>query len=518
MFMIETRRSSKRTIDALVVTLNDKTLRFNGKATIRLEKVLKEKEDVESNLFDCLNEYVDATFSSERRNELYKLYERAHRIVENGKFSDYQTELSQLMPIVNELFAFINVDKYSSFVQYSGFLKIPADLSIAASKGDYPVETTITDVDYVEMVKMAFVIRTAFPIFFSLLFRFEDKMGMAHSELVCGDLLKCNPSITNMPGWHKLSTYIKYAFNKRGIPTQIDAVTSTEYFTDKVLYNTIFSRLCCAVIPETEEGKNLATAINASVRQHETSGSRFNKKDFGGDEEEDKRSIYERYQASEAVKTANEVKQAEYFSFGLFDETDAPRYIDRFKYQCEGLGIKNFKLVEAVYDRLPPNWEFDLDDHVLKLLQLTFFQQVSPLIYMTCNYTQLMAAIVLAQVKLSEAGFKYLPSVLGMIHDPSGVRSLSDGFKLNTDDKEFLTSICDIQTRNNEGRSFNEAIVAATEFLDKLGNGMWMTNLEYGVLDLPEIYNRVAVGSTFKIEIEVNIKDEFIALNRSVNA
>lgn len=518
MFMIETRRSSKRTIDALVITLNDKTLRFHGKATIRLEKTLKDKEDIETNLFDCLNEYVENTFSTDRRNELFKIYEKAHRIVESASYIDYETELARLQPIIDSLFEFIDVDKYSAFIQYSRYLQIPPDINIAASKGDYPKETTITDVDYVNLVKLAFVIRAAYPPIFALLMNFESFMGAGHSELVCGTLLKTNPRITNMPGWGKLQTYVQYAFNKRGIPSQVDGVTSTENFTDKVLYNTIFGRLCCAVIPETEDGKNLATAINASVRLHENNGSRLKKKDLGGDEDEDKRSMYERFLASEAVKTASEVQQAEYFSFGLFDETDAPRYVDRFKYQCEGLGITNAKLVEAVYDRLPPNWEFDLNDHILKLLQLTFYGHVSPLIFITCNYTQLMAAIALAQVKLSEQGYKYLPSVLGMIHDPEGLRGLSDGLKLNTDDKEFLTTICDIQSRNNEGRSFNEAIVTTNEFLDKLGNGIWMSNLEYGVLDHPEIYDRVAEGATFQMEIEIEIKNEIIALIRANNS
>lgn len=518
MFDIVVRRSSRKTIEAIIVSLNDKTLRFNGKATVRLEKVLKEKEDKETNLFDCFNEYVEATFSNERKNDLFKLYERAHHIVESGKFQDYHTEVSQLLPIVTALIDFIDVQKYCAFIQYSRHLQIPPDLSVAASKGDYPEQTTITDVDYVEQVKLAFVVRTVYPIILSLLYRFDDTMGPGHSELVCGNLIKNNPRINQMPGWHKLYTYVQFVFNKRGIPSQVDAVSSNEYFTEKVLYNTIFSRLCCAVIPETEEGKNLATAINSSVKQHETSGSKLNKKDFSEGDDEDKRSIYERYQVAESTKTANEEKQAEYFAFGLMDENDKERVKDRFKFQCMGLGIKQVHLVEAVYDRLPPNWYFELHDHILKLLQLTYAFDVSPMVFWTFNYTQLMAAVALGQVRLSEMGFKYLPSILGTVHNPEGLRSLSDGLKLNTEDKEFLTSICDIQSRNNEGRSFNEAILAATDFLDQLGNGIWQSNLEYGVLDDEEIYNRVAQGAVFPIEIEVEIKNELIALIRHNNS
>ena len=517
MFDIQVHRSSKKTIEAIVVNLNDKTLRFNGKATVRLEKVL-EKADKETNLFDCFNEYIEATMSTDRKNELFKLYEKAHAIVESGKFLDYNIEVSRLLPICNELFEFIDVPKYCAFIQYSRHLSIPPDLSVAASKGDYPEQTTITDVDYVALVNLAFVTRAAFPIIFSLLSRFDATMGPGHSELVCGDLIKNNPRINQLPGWHKLYTYVQFAFNKRGIPSQVDAVASNEYFTEKVLYNTIFSRLCCAVIPETEEGKNLATAINASVKKHESGGSKLNKKDFSEGDDEDKRSIYERYQVAESTKTANEEKQAEYFAFGLMDENDKERVRDRFKYQCMGLDIKQVELVEAVYDRLPPNWYFELHPHILKLLQLTYAFDVSPMVFWTFNYTQLMTAIVLGQVRLSEMGFQYLPSILGAIHNDDGLRSLSDGLKLNTEDKEYLTSICDIQSRNNEGRSFNEAILTATDFLDRLGNGIWQSNLEYGVLDDPHVYHRVAQGALFPLEIEVEIKNEFIALIRHNNS
>lgn len=517
MFNIDTRRSSKKTIDGILVMLNDRTLRFSGKASIRLEKVLKDKDEKEANLFDCFNEYVEATFSTDKKIELFKFYEKAHSVVSNGTFLDYNTEMAVLLPLTRELLEFVDVDKYCSFIQYSRHLQIPPDLSVAASKGDYPSETTITDADYVEMVKLAFVTRVLFPITFALLDKFSETMASGRDEQVCGMLLKGNPRITSLPGWRKLLVYVQFAFGKRGIPSQVDAVSSNEYFVEKVLYNTIFSRLCCAVIPETEEGKNLATAINASVKQHETAGSKLVKKDFSEGDDEDKRSIYERYQVSETVKTASEVKQAEFFSFGLFDEKDAERHVDRFKYQCLALGIKDDKLVEAVYDRLPPNWDFLLEPHILKVLQLVYAGNISPMIYMTFNYVQLMASIALAQVWLAERGFKYLPTVLGAIHNPEGLRSLSEGLKLNNDDKEYLTSICDIQSRNNEGRSFNEAIVSATDFLDRFGNGIWQSNLEYGVLDDPKVYQRVAKGSLFPAEIEVEIKNEFMTLIRQVH-
>lgn len=518
MLIFEVQRKSKKTIKAIILSLNDQVLRFNGDAVIKLEAVVNEKEAPEPNLFSCLNEYIESTFTTERKLELFKLFEKAHSIAESPVLKDYHAELTQIKPITDAILDFIDCNKFSSFIAFSNHLVVPPELSIAASKGDYPSQTTITEHDYKEMVKFTFVTRVIYPVVFSLMSRYEDAMGSGYAEMVCGSLIKDNHNIVNMYGWEKLKVYVNYAFDKRGIPQQVDAVGSQEYFIERVLYNTVFSRLCCAVIPETEKEKNLATAINAAVRQHESSGSTFRKKDDRSEGEEDKRSLYERYQINEEIKATNEVMEAEFFSMGLFDENDKERHKDRFRYPCAALGIKNTKLVEKVFDNIPPAWEFQLSDHVIKLLQLTFYGDIAPMIYWACDYNQLMAAIAIAQVRLSEWGYIYLPSVLGSIHDPDGMRSLPDGLKLNTEDKEFLASICDIQSRNDEGRSFNEAIEAATEFLDAYGNGQWLSNLEYAVLADPKIYSRVERGAVFSLEIDVEIKNEFMRLIRQINA
>lgn len=518
MFQITTRRSSKKAIDLIIISNNDRTLKFNGKASIKLEKVKRELPEDEANLFDCLNEYVHTNMNNDQMLELFKLFERAHAIVDNGKIQNYKVELGLIKPIINEILDFIDVRKYCSYIHYSKYLRVPKDLGEAASKGDYPKQTTIMDDDYVELVKLAFVVRTTFPIIFGLIQRFEPSMGQEHAESVCGDLIATNDWIRTMPGWKKLSEYIQFAFGKRGIPTQADSVTSNENFTDRVLFTTIFNRLCCAVLPETEEGKNLATAINSAVRQQESSNSGSKPKNQPTDNDDDKRSLYDKYQISETVKSSDETAEAEFFSFGLFDETDAERHKDLFKYQCKALGIKNDLLVERVYENLPPNWEFELQDHILKILQLYYTGVVSPFCFEACEYYQLMAAIALAQVGLSERGYRYLPSLLGAIDNPDGVRALGEGLKLNTGDKEYLSSICDVQSRNNDGRSFNEAVVSASEFLDRVANGRWISNLEYGVLsDDPEVYARVGKGKMFEIEVNIEIKDEFMRLIHEVN-
>lgn len=517
MLNIEMKRSSKKTIESIIVRFGEESVVFTGKASVRLEKIIRDKNDIESNLFDCFNEYVNGVFDLDKQKALFNFYKRAHAIVENGTFRNYHEELLDLKPIVDGVFRTIDIDKYASFIRYSKHLHIPKDLEEAASKGDYPVETTITDKDYVGLVVLAFVVRTIFPIIFGLNSRFSMLMGAEASELICGDLIKDNRKITDLEGWMKLETYVNFAFGKRGLPAQVDSVTSMENFVDKVLFNAVFSRLCCAVIPETEEKKNLATAINATVRQHESGRTVFRPKDRTVSDDDDKRSIFDKYQIQESVKSSDQVMQAEFFSFGLFDENEKELFKDRFKYQCIALGIKNVELVELVYDKLPTNWNFLLHDHIHKLLQLTYFGEVSPFIFEACDYTQLMAAIALAQVRLSEKGFNYLPSLLGAIDNPNGTRQLADSLKLNTEDKEYLASICDVQSKNSEGRSFNEVLVSATEFLDTFGNGKWHSNLEFGVLNTPDVYKRVKTASLFEIEIEGEIKNEFMNLIHLIN-
>lgn len=519
MLTIESRRSSKKNIDTIIVSLNEKILKFTGKASIKLERSIKDKTDGsdEANLFECQNEYMANVFTREQKQALFDCYRRAHDVVESGKFTDYQAEINSLLPLIDEIFTIIDADKFANFINYSRHLQIPKDLGLAASKGDYPEETTIDDNAYVNLVKLTFMGRVLYPIIFGLLYRFEAIMGNDYAELACGALIKNNATLRAMPGWTKLVTYLTFTFNKRGIPAQSLEVGSNEHFIERLLYKTLFTRLFCAVIPETEEGKNIATTINAVVKQAESNSNVYRKKDASYDDDEDKRSFYEKYQISEQVNSAKEAAQAEYFTFGMFDELGNQKPGRWFEHQCAGLKIQREDLVERVFNNLPDTWDFVLDQHIIKVLQLTYFGEVSPNIFYVCNYAQLMASIALAQVRLSEWGYRYLPSVLGAVHDDNGMRTLPDVLKLNTEDREMLDTICDVQAKNSEGRSNNEAILAATDFLDNFGNGVWKTNLEIGVLDEPQIYQRVKKGELFPLEITSEIKNEFIDLIMRVN-
>ena len=514
MLTLESTRSSKKTIDGIQVSYNGRTLRFSGKASIKLERSFKNAgpDLEEANLFDCQNEYIENTFSKEDKIALFDCYQQGYDVVENGRFTDYQSEISKLVPIIDKIFELIKPEKFFYFIQISRHMAVPQELSLAASKGDYPEETTLLEKDYIELVKMTFLVRTVYPVLFSLLSRFEDLMGGGYNELVAGKLLKDSQYVKHTAGWNRLVQYVSFTFNKHGVPQQSVGVASMEHFIERVVYRTIFNRLCCAVIPETEENKNVATAISAEVRQCEASTGVYKKKEASYDTDDDKRSHFEKYAIGETINSAKEAAQAEWFSFGLSDENDVPRYDRRFQHQCLALEIRQETLVEKVFDNFPDIWEFDLGQHIVKILQLTFMGEVSPNIYFACSYTQLMAAIAIAQVRLTERGYYYLPTVLGAIPDEDGVRTLTDAMRLNTEDREMLDVLCDVQAKNNEGRSNNEAVLAASEFLDNFGNGIWQSNLEVGVLHEPEVYDRVKKGVLFPLEITKEIKEEFMRL------
>ena len=506
MFLVETNRSSKKTIDRIIITYNEKVIKFTGRAAIKLEK------DIEANLFDCFNEYVNSILDKDQKLALFDLFFEANTVVNSGKFSDYKTEVSKLIPIVENIYKIINQEKYVSFIQYSRHLVIPKNLTLPSTRGEYPEETTINESHYADIVKTTFMIRVVYPIIFGLLYRFDALLGSEYAEYYTGILIKDNQYIKSMAGWIKLVTYFRSSFGKRGVPSQSLDVTSMEFYVEKIIFKTIFTRLCCAVIPETDEERNIANLISGVVKQSESSNNIYRKKEASGGDDEDGRSIYEKYQIAEEVNSADEETMAEYFSFGLFDETEKERRTNRFHYQCKGFGIKQEALVERVYDNFPTTWDFDLGQHIVKLLQLTFMGEISPPVYEACDYTQLLCAIALAQVKLTEEGYKHLPSVLGAIHDPNGNRTVLDVVRLSTEDREELESICNIQAKNTDERSSNEAVIAATQFLDTFGNGIWQSNLEIGVLDEPEVYQRVKKGMLFPLEITKDIKNEFMHL------
>lgn len=515
--MLEIRiiRNSKTVIEKIVVEYGTRKIAFNGRAKIFLEKSINNFSEG-ANLFDCQNDFVARTFSEEEQLELFKLYEQAHAICESSKDVDYKEELFELKKIVDEIYALFNVTKFIGFIQYSDHLKVPKNLVAATSKGDYPEETTILEHDYINLAKFTFAVRVIYPILFGITSRLTSIMGETHALLNIGQLISHSPSLVSLTGWEKLKLYVKTTFIKHGVGQSLTEFSTGVNSVEKTVFKVIISRLCSSVIPETEKDKHIANVIN-SVCQ--TAKSEFNeafreKEDSYGDTE-DKRSVFERYQITENSNPSKEQAEAEWFSFGLFDHNGNPKLHDRFKYQSQTLGIDE-QLVEMVYDRIPSNWNFELDRHILTLLQLTFIDDVSPYTFIACDYNQLMAAIALGQVKLASMGYQYLPSVLGCVHDPEGLRT-ADSLKLNNEDRESIESICSVQAKNTDARSANEAVLAVMDFIENFGNGIWKSNLEVGVLASKEILASYPVGGMYPLEITNNIKVEFVDFILRIN-
>lgn len=517
MLSLKTVRSSSKTIAKVEITYGEETIIFNGESSVKLEKKLTCAAE-ETNLYDCQNRYIESTFDEEKQLHLFSLYRKAFKIIDNCDSVKYNKTLKELDPIVDGIIDLINPVKYSYFIKHSEFLVIPKNLISATLKGDYPEETTIYDDDYEGLVNLSFITRSIFPIIFSLIERYKNYLENNKKDLVFGRLIGKNPVIRNLPGYRKLSQYVTFTYSKRPIPVKLDEIGGSENFIDLITFKTIFSRLCVSVIPETEPGKNLATTINSEVQLYESDNKIYRKKESGFDDDEDNRSVYDKYQISEVVNSTKEEAQAEYFSFGLFDENDNERHKDRFKYQAMGFKIKNPEMIEMVYDNFPDSWNFDLHPHMITLLQLTFMGDVSPMVYYKCNMTQLKAAIAIAQVRLAEWGYHHLPSVLCAIVNETGTRTMTDAFKLNEEDRDYLVSICEIYVNNKEERSMNEAVIAATMFLDKFSNGTWKSNLEVSVLNDIELYRRVKKGKLFDLEMDSEIKVEFMKLVKQANS
>lgn len=145
----------------------------------------------------------------------------------------------------------------------------------------------------------------------------------------------------------------------------------------------------------------------------------------------DDQSIPESFRIAQAVNGTDEIAQAEYFTFSMYDEVDGvdafgnpeTQFVrknkDFFYHQCIGLGIKNQQLAERLFNTLPRIWNFRLTLIHIKLLQLVFKGDINFSLYPALNYDQLMAAICLAQVKLFEHGFEHLAQLCSIVRNPS---------------------------------------------------------------------------------------------------
>lgn len=517
-----TVRNSKKNFDKLSVVLinkegTKKTVNFIGKGSIKLTVAKKEMSDAEMELFVPINDYFNVALSEVQQEELFMLYEQAQDIIENGEFVSYQKEIKRLEPILFDLFELIKPASLMNFFEFSSkYMIIPKDLKKTTGHGYYPQETTFVVEDYIDLVKLLFLVRAVYPIFFGLLYRLESITGQSYAELQAGTLLSKSHHITETKGWKRLNSYVQHSYQKNSQNNTSIDVGSTEHTMVMILYRIVFNRLSMAMVPETDPGKSIINAISSEVKQFENNIGGYRAKAPRG-EEEDNGSYLDDHQLSEDVSSSKITLMAEFFAFGLRDEKDKERFTKRFFYQCNALGIKNEPLVDMVYDNFPTVWKFQLTSPMRVLLQLTYAGDVSERIYDHCDYLQLTAAIALAQVKLAEKGYVYLPSLL-CAQKKSEDFSVGNAFlQLTADDRSYLGEICDVQTKNNEGSSFNEAALFVKEFFEELEGYRWVSNLEYGVLDNPEVYKKVSKGELFDLDIGVEIKQELLSLIKEIN-
>lgn len=517
MLKIFITRSSKNNFDKITVLHDQDVVEFVGKGSIKLAANKKEVTDEEMELFVPINDYLGMVLTPDQEVQLFGYFQQAADIIENGEFISYEKEINKIHPLIVGILELIKPANLVNFFEHSSkFMQIPKDLKRVPGGGYYPTETTFLASDYVELVKTTLLIRVLHPIFFGLLFRLEALTGPNHAILICGSLLMKNLYITETAGWKRLKGYVAHSFAKNSqLASSID-VDSTEYTTLIVLCRIVFNRLCCAMIPETLVGKSIINAISSEVKQYENNNNGYRKKESFGDGE-DNTSFIDEYQLSEDVPMVKITQMAEWFSFGLMDDQDRPRYKDRFTHQAFALGMQSTKLIDAIYDRLPTSWNYQLTNPARTILQMAFAYDVSEQIYDYCDYLQLTAAIAIAQARLAERGYVYLPTLCCLQKRGGQQTSGNSYLQLTNEDRDALVALCDVQSKNNEGGSFNEAVLYVKNFLEELESYQWQSNLEFGVLENPELYMNVKKGEMFDIEIDPEIKNEFFRLIKEIN-
>ena len=88
---------------------------------------------------------------------------------------------------------------------------------------------------------------------------------------------------------------------------------------------------------------------------------------------------------------------------------------------------------------------------------------------------------------------------------------------MTAEERNYLGEICKVQSKNNEGGSFNEAVVYVKELLEEIERNNWVSNLEYGILNEPDVYEKVNKGNLFPLDIDSNVKIELFRLIKEIN-
>lgn len=484
------------------------------------------------NLFVHVNEYME-NIPEQRLDGIFNVFKTAKSILEPdyaetvGKDDEllrnhrnYGYLVDRLIPLIRELYQLIDLRNYTYFLKQSGVCAPPHGLKETVARGEYHAEQTINPTEYEQIAELTLLMRPCFPIVSGMMQKAKEITGDEYKEVVTSGLFKDFDAFTAHHGWNKIRNYMNYFYSTNGINSLQLSLISEDSYINHAFYSALFSRLGSTHIPSRDPSKNIAKSLYSVAKQYSAPSSRIREKKLTAkDEMNEKRSLYEIYFLKEEVSSADEESQAEYFSMGLFDNTDAPKYTNRFDIACMGLGIKNPLLVEWVYDQLPNNWDFDLQPHIYKLLQMTFVEEMSYNIYLALDHVQLMAAMSLATVKLHQMGYPKLATLVCTVYDPNQPRSLTDEiFALDSADKEMLESICAVSRGQSGLSTDNEAVIAVNEFLRELGNGQWSSIIEPGMLDDAEVMKNADLGDLFEVELDRELKNEFLRLTKEISS
>ena len=513
--------SAKTKFTGIVIKYKDKELLFKADGTVK-------GGTNDNDLFLCFNSYLEKVMGEDEKDKLFELYERAHFILEpsidshNSKYEEYLQNnlnkdflISKLVPVVNEIIETIKPNRLSYFIDSEGiYTTIPHDLDMNQNKGDYPDDKTINHDDYRNLVKFILTFQPVLPIINAFITHLDiQNITKSCKELVAGGLVKHNPYLVNSSSWKKIIGYINYDLLNKNINNLKVDVSNNNNFVENTAFKIMFTRFLVFLIPNPDKNTNLAKQIYNGIKQIDTEGGNFRDKRPTGDDANDKRSNIEMYQLYEEVKSADETADAEFFSFSHFDEEDNPRYKDRFKYQAMALSIKNVNNVDACFDLIPNNWQFELRPHIIQLLQLALVDVVSPFLIEALNYPQLMSAMALAQVKLHEMGYPNLAVLVTTIYSPNTPRA--DGGKFDTldgEERRIISEICQVDQSQGETLVMNEGVYAASNFLRDIFSKGWMSTIELGLLDDPNALKTARHGTLYEVELGPEIKEEFVSL------
>ncbi|EBY9764065.1 hypothetical protein D5W64_13205 [Salmonella enterica subsp. enterica serovar Saintpaul] len=530
--------TGKKNIDGITVTHGDKTIRFRG-----VQKV--NGGDADQELFEFLNEFFEGC-RPQQLDDLYDLLAEGKRILEPGYFEetdtpelaelrknngDYRWLQDKLEDVIRRIYKVIPPHEICYAAQVTNRCEAPKDLMAMSQLGDYPEETTIDNMKYAELVKLAFVTQLSFPIMNQFLDHVAPLTGKDYKDATAGVVMAKIDDLTRLDGWRILDTYVRASCLRQEARRNSVGVVSEVKYIDYIVYKGLFNKLCLTFLPSKINGKNLSKELNSLVEGEIRGGSDVKFKTYKDPKPgSDDQSIPESYRIAQAVNGTDEIAQAEYFTFDLYiekqgvDDWGEPTVVlekknkDFFKHQCRGFGIKNQQLAERLFNTLPRVWAFRLTPIHTKLLQLAFIKDINYYLIPVLNYDQLMAAICLAQVKLYEMGFEHLAVLCSIIRNKSYPTSfLDDDFKLTTKDREALTEMCDIYVGQSTSSTENILVKSVSDFLDELSTSGWDSTIEPGLLGNEKFVNMMASGQMYQVDLVPEIKRELLELIKLTN-